>query len=697
MPPPTWFVRASVVIPMTLMVALTPLAVACVAFAGEVGHWSLDEGSGTTIHDSSPAGNNGTLSSSTIWSFPGYNGQGYCIELPGYSSTQYASISDSASLGFGNFLYLSAWVNPEYSANAYAPIFCKGSSNAAYALVIYNGMLRFQANYQNGGTFFEADSSPTVSYGQWSQVAVAYDQKNVTFYINGVKAGTTPQTTPIINNSQPLYVGIDYPGSTEKFKGRIDEIVISNSAPAPPQPGAYTPPAEKAVIQRLGKWNGTSFEPVTQGTITSGNVDVLVHGWEPGWKNWVEGQSGLALAWNAKDGSGTSPGASLEDMAKSIAYRDPNAVILAYTWIDDSATDPLSSTFAARESRRNTDVNGDRLATALFLACGMSSGQGPNLHLIGHSHGARVATVAAIDLQETGHAISHLTIMDSPDLKGVNWLAGANNLLDQELVKLIYGREIGKTFVDNYQSLLGGVYLDGGGGIVNVQLKPADGWLDPGASHGYPLIWYDKATMATTNDIGLSWSPLLGTQFLNLQDRYVQDWEFAPGLYDASRELVLRSEAGTIGPDFRKKGPLGYLSFLTQGDVVDQNSGKKLTEHSPAYWYSVFGKTDDDLAIQFDFQFLNPGDGDQLGIWIDDELRFILTGEFSGTDLRQSVIDIADLGLGDHVLTVALHSYGDANASVWVGDLMMITPEPTTLSLLALGGLAAMARRKGRK
>ncbi len=196
------------------------------AMAGEVGHYSFDEGSGTTIHDSSPLANHGSLSSSSIWSSPGYDGTGSCIELPGYSGTQYATIPHNSLQDFDGMLYLSAWVNPEPSGKTLHPVLVKGNTEVPYSFHISNGQLRFQVNYQTGGTDIVVKSQGTIPYGQWSQIGVAYDQKNVTFYINGQNAGQTPMTVPIVNNSQPLYVGIDYAGFTEKYKGRIDEVVI---------------------------------------------------------------------------------------------------------------------------------------------------------------------------------------------------------------------------------------------------------------------------------------------------------------------------------------------------------------------------------------------------------------------------------------------------------------------------------------
>jgi hypothetical protein len=103
-----------------------------------------------------------------------------------------------------------------------------------------------------------------------------------------------------------------------------------------------------------------------------------------------------------------------------------------------------------------------------------------------------------------------------------------------------------------------------------------------------------------------------------------------------------------------------------------------------------------DVTITFDYEFLNIGDGDQLGIWIDDGLRLIVTGELAGLGLQSTSIDISDLDAGQHLMTVALHSTGDANSQVFVGNFQTISviPEPTALTLVALSTTLLLTRRR---
>ena len=98
-------------------------------------------------------------------------------------------------------------------------------------------------------------------------------------------------------------------------------------------------------------------------------------------------------------------------LAAAIARDDPKATVLGFSWIDDSAT--ALSPFDAWKSEANTDLNGQRLAAALGQVLAPTfPGRGGRIHLIGHSHGAKVATVAAIALERPP---AQLTLLDSPE------------------------------------------------------------------------------------------------------------------------------------------------------------------------------------------------------------------------------------------------------------------------------------------
>src|SRR5262249_17025405 len=136
-------------------------------------------------------------------------------------------------------------------------------------------------------------------------------------------------------------------------------------------------------------------------------------------------------------------------LAKSITLADPNAVVLAYSWIEQSATagagdigpNSLSALLGAGQSESYTQLNGLRLAQAGKLALNANFfPQGGLLHILGHSHGSKVATVGALTLQMDGVPVAQLTTLESPeDGPAPKVIFGGNpdQLLPQHLAGLI--------------------------------------------------------------------------------------------------------------------------------------------------------------------------------------------------------------------------------------------------------------------
>jgi predicted esterase len=189
--------------------------------------------------------------------------------------------------------------------------------------------------------------------------------------------------------------------------------VLNASVPTPlsafPAP-AGVPTAEQTNVspyplaQRLGKWNGTTFTPVTPDSIAAGNVMVMTHGWAAGLLATYEAaqatSADLVTMWNPAMVDPKTNQAAITlfaNLATSLQSADPSATVLMYSWVDQSSTD--TSALAASAPERATEVNGHRMATAIdqTLAAGFSN-NGGQIHLIGHSFGANVATTAALAL-----------------------------------------------------------------------------------------------------------------------------------------------------------------------------------------------------------------------------------------------------------------------------------------------------------
>ena len=220
-------------------------------------------------------------------------------------------------------------------------------------------------------------------------------------------------------------------------------------------------------LHRLGRWDGGSFAPVGESSVRETRVHVITHGWARGLRSAVSKKGGFLLAW---DEEAVTEGGSRFDrwfapLAEAIAADDPGAAVLAFSWVDDSATAQAATN--SLKSQLRTTINGQRLAAALRLAL---NGAEQDLHVIGFSHGAKVATVASVLLDPMPR---HLTILDSPD-NMVPILGGALNDLSSYLRLLTVGSPTADTFIDNYPSHFGVQYgkAPGLGSIVDVTLDP---------------------------------------------------------------------------------------------------------------------------------------------------------------------------------------------------------------------------------
>jgi hypothetical protein len=225
----------------------------------------------------------------------------------------------------------------------------------------------------------------------------------------------------------------------------------------------------------------------------------------------------------------------------------------------------LKQNLYSGQSESYTQTNGLRLASVIqqalapgFFSNGASDGQGL-IHLIGHSHGSKVATVAALALQQANVPVAQLTTLESPEggpqLTELGQtlnahlpnLGGAENFLWYYMRQMNLSRtpvaggrgSTNSTFIDNYFSTQGFDTALGGftglsafgsntkndnlSSIVDAQMHPEVLYggvniSDPSTalptligSHDYPPAWYGAASLrkAPAQPNGVGWSPLI--------------------------------------------------------------------------------------------------------------------------------------------------------------------------------------------
>ncbi|HEV7722530.1 MAG TPA: hypothetical protein VGO60_14660, partial [Iamia sp.] len=394
---------------------------------------------------------------------------------------------------------------------------------------------------------------------------------------------------------------------------------IGGARPAPPPPPPQAPSDWASVVHasawsdlaRLGRWTGGStaikvgqdpspyFAPVASQSLgrgaTPAPIYVVAHGWAPGYRSVVDQAGGSIWWWSpgaqvagrwASDWCwapvvgppvrSRRPGLIVDStgVVQQIVAFDSTATVLAYSWIDDSATDSGTLNLAeVYRSEAYTHLNGIRLANALENAIAPSFfAAGGEIRLLGHSHGSRVATVAAMTLQQRGHAATHLSILDSPEWEPTLAVNGAN-LLGFYLDQLDIGDPSGSAggmYVDSYASYFGVTYTSADpsspiGNVVQVGLNPSPvyGSVDPSDCHTYAAAWYGGAAAgaAAAQDppLGLAWPPVPQPHTPTMNQRWG-----APG-----QDQWLLTAGASRYPTYRYAyHPLAVTTEATQGAVT---------------------------------------------------------------------------------------------------------------------------------
>jgi hypothetical protein len=486
-------------------------------------------------------------------------------------------------------------------------------------------------------------------------------------------------------------------------------------------------------IERLGYYDPTTneVEPLVDVmnnlNLQNKDVTVLVHGFAPGYRDWVNRyakHTGQVLEWwqtipsnyplGKKDPgykavikwAGTKPGDTTEpespwlldghqegtsgknktpivEAQAGIAwdlthYGNPdkdaainrNAVVLAYSWLDNSATsgavDSLGIPTQGYRSEAKTELNGERLAAALEQVLGPQFNG--KLQLLGHSHGSKVATVAADALTHapTPILVNQLTLLDSPETDGTDGVGAAlasfgdanDNwyFLPDLNINSDYVDNPDSTFVDNYWSLFGErydsiAYPDANSDlsqIVDVELYPANYPVTNPGRHTYPAYWYagssEKSLTNGFNGFGMQWSPLQPGATPPTSLSYEQDWQYVQGQAPEPQyqfdltvpDFPSDTDTPIIRPVVLK--PVTFSPAAASLNNTDQGASVTLTQNGGKQKSFTAKFTSADTGqnglrgLLFDYQFKNFAQGDQLNIYIEtvkngkinDQLAFVM-------------------------------------------------------------------------
>ncbi len=148
-------------------------------------------------------------------------------------SSSYISLAYSSSFAFTSNMTVSAWVylpNGWSTSNTVTGMIVKSQDNNAGFSFFMGGANTGQAGFwiHNAG-YLQTVSAKTNWNPGWYFLTGTYDGSHTTFYVNGVQNGTPAAGTGnIVNKSQALSIGYDYPDAGYYFSGTIDDVRIYN-------------------------------------------------------------------------------------------------------------------------------------------------------------------------------------------------------------------------------------------------------------------------------------------------------------------------------------------------------------------------------------------------------------------------------------------------------------------------------------
>ena len=260
-----------------LVVSILMLGLAGSVYADLVGHWMLDEGSGTTVSDSSGNGNDGTIVNKPTW-ITGINGG--ALEFHGLGAAggggDYMDCGNDASLDITGPTSIALWIRPDADDPE-----GKGTETAPMAKAM-SGMSpdwSYQVRYGWGGPqpymAFTFNTSPRawafvgrkLERNEWCHIACSYDGTTLKCYLDGEQTDSTPMG-PITSSPTPVLIGSDGWGCD--WIGAIDDVRIYNHALSEAEilgtmagqvwPYAYGPNPEDGALN-TGTWATLSWKP----------------------------------------------------------------------------------------------------------------------------------------------------------------------------------------------------------------------------------------------------------------------------------------------------------------------------------------------------------------------------------------------------------------------------------------------------
>ena len=206
-------------------------------FSGLVAQWHMDEGSGSSINDSSSNTNDGTMTGASWVGADG--GRWYTSTTAGFSTgdslnfdgtDDYVTIADSASLDVTN-ITIALWVNVDRVdiTQHFVSKWVISTNDRSYALYMNADTVQFETSF-NGSASDILSSTVVLSSGTWYHLAATFNGTVKRIYINGTERGNKSVTGNLYISIASLTIGTINTSLGNHVDGLMDEVSIYNTA-----------------------------------------------------------------------------------------------------------------------------------------------------------------------------------------------------------------------------------------------------------------------------------------------------------------------------------------------------------------------------------------------------------------------------------------------------------------------------------
>lgn len=144
-------------------------------------------------------------------------------QFKGASTNTNITVPNNSLLNLSNALSVSVWVNPSsYPTSDLRTILSK-DTNYEFHLNT-NGQVFW---WWGNGSFTGTTPLPL---NTWSHIAITYQSGTQKIYVNGIEDASATYTGTLPQNTNPLYIGVDYNYPSRTFEGMIDEVKVFDRA-----------------------------------------------------------------------------------------------------------------------------------------------------------------------------------------------------------------------------------------------------------------------------------------------------------------------------------------------------------------------------------------------------------------------------------------------------------------------------------